>query len=287
MGMICKNCGSVLAEGARFCAECGAVVEQAQSAAFSMQVPGAEGQAGTKKPMERKAVRCAGCGAELREGAEFCLYCGRKNCATIPAWVILLAVSMAAVIVFLIRIILVIILVLSECIGVWGVYCSLLLLGIYCLKTREAVFLSIFAGLAYGGLNGIFTWWICETDSGIQGIPRKYMLGCLLLAVGALVVWSMTVKLIQAKARQGSYLFLLGVMGTVPLMQLIIWKMEALLAGICSWQESWLSLLEISSDGSGLIFIIIEQMICSGVVTMVYLKKIGSDFRLKVTCRIR
>ena len=44
--MICKNCGNDLPEGARFCDKCGAVMEQAQSQAPGIQMPGAGGQAG-------------------------------------------------------------------------------------------------------------------------------------------------------------------------------------------------------------------------------------------------
>lgn len=277
--MICKNCGNALPEGARFCVSCGTDMQQAQSADPGMQAPDAEGQKGAKGPAGKKAIRCAGCGAELRAGAEFCLYCGRRNCVTIPAWIILLAISLTALAMSFMAAVL--------HIGVWGVYCSLVLLGICCLKTRGAVIFSIFAGVVYGGTSGIFTWQVCEADPFIQGIPRKYTLGCFLLAVGALAVWSMAVKLIQARVKQGSYLFLVGVMGTVPLMQFVIWRIETLLAAICEWKQYWLSLLEIWRGRSGLIPLIILQMICSGVVIMVYLKKMGSDFRVKVTYRIK
>lgn len=273
--MICKNCGNALPEGARFCVSCGTDMQQAQSADSGMQAPDAEGQKGSKGPAGKKAIRCAGCGAELRAGAEFCLYCGRRNCVTISAWIILLAISLAA-------------LALSF-IGLWGVYCSLVLLGICCLKTRGAVIFSIFAGVVYGGISGIFSWQICKVDQ-YQGIPYRYILGCFLLAVGALAVWSMTVKLIQARVKQGSYLFLIGVMGTVPLMQLVIWRIEALFAEICKWQGrySYSLPIEVGRYGrSGLIPLIILQMICSGAVIMVYLKKMGSDFRVKVTYRIK
>ena len=91
-------------------------------------------------------------------------------------------------------------------------------------------------------------------------------------------------KLIQTKARQGSYLLLLGVLITVPFWRLVIWGVEQFLAVICL-QEKWRLepfSLYVKYMIINLLFSVILQMICSGVVTMVYLKKIGSDFRIKI-----
>ena len=246
-----------------------------------------EEQESSKRPVGEKVIRCAECGAELREGAEFCLYCGRKNCVTVPVWVISLAVTVAAAVICLIGYIIPIpggIPVVSQLIS--GrfeiIYCSLLLLGIYCLKTKDAAFLAIFSGVVYGGIDGICRW--KEFAVAGQGIPRKYLLGCFLLQVCVLFVWSMTVKLIQTKARQGSYLLLFGVLITVPFWRLVIWGVERFLAVICL-QEKWRLepfSLYVKYMIINLLFSVILQMICSGVVTMVYLKKIGSDFRIKI-----
>ena len=53
----CKECGSELAEGAKFCGECGA------------KVPA---------PVKAAGLKCPECGAELADGVKFCGECGCK-----------------------------------------------------------------------------------------------------------------------------------------------------------------------------------------------------------------
>ncbi len=58
--MICKNCNSVVADGAKFCASCGTPVEQPAAPAA---------------PVATAAV-CRSCGSQLAEGIKFCAVCG-------------------------------------------------------------------------------------------------------------------------------------------------------------------------------------------------------------------
>ncbi|MBQ3011171.1 MAG: zinc ribbon domain-containing protein, partial [Oscillospiraceae bacterium] len=55
---VCPTCGAVIAEGKKFCGECGTKIE----------IPAAP--AGPK--------HCSGCGAEIPEGRKFCSECGAK-----------------------------------------------------------------------------------------------------------------------------------------------------------------------------------------------------------------
>src|SRR5947209_3553066 len=55
MPLICSNCGKELPDNARFCGDCGTLVEV----------------------QEQKLDYCANCFAELLEGVKFCLQCGK------------------------------------------------------------------------------------------------------------------------------------------------------------------------------------------------------------------
>ena len=55
---VCPNCGAVIAEGKKFCGECGTKIEVSAA------------PAGPK--------HCTGCGAEIAEGRKFCSECGTK-----------------------------------------------------------------------------------------------------------------------------------------------------------------------------------------------------------------
>ncbi len=65
VGEKCSNCGAVVAEGAKFCTECGTAVEAQKEEATA--------------PAEPEVKKCSNCGAELPEGAKFCVECGTAN----------------------------------------------------------------------------------------------------------------------------------------------------------------------------------------------------------------
>lgn len=61
----CANCGAVLADGAKFCVECGTAV-----------VAKTEEPAATEEAAAPEPKKCANCGATLADGAKFCVECG-------------------------------------------------------------------------------------------------------------------------------------------------------------------------------------------------------------------
>jgi RNA polymerase subunit RPABC4/transcription elongation factor Spt4 len=64
--IICRQCGSVIEEGVRFCAACGG------DASNSFTQNPADSGTGTKKV-------CMHCGSEISGGARFCKYCGKEQ----------------------------------------------------------------------------------------------------------------------------------------------------------------------------------------------------------------
>ena len=57
--MRCKNCGREEVDGAKFCSDCGTLLEQ-------------------EKACEKEVPVCPSCGKELEENMKFCPYCGEK-----------------------------------------------------------------------------------------------------------------------------------------------------------------------------------------------------------------
>ncbi len=56
---ICKNCGEILSEGAKFCSSCGTKVSQDEN-------------------MKSKNKFCSECGAIIKNDSKFCSECGSK-----------------------------------------------------------------------------------------------------------------------------------------------------------------------------------------------------------------
>ncbi len=59
-GRTCPNCGTVNAEGCKFCCDCGTKLPEIQ-------------------PTEAKKRFCTSCGAEVAEGMKFCSGCGARQ----------------------------------------------------------------------------------------------------------------------------------------------------------------------------------------------------------------
>lgn len=57
----CANCGAALAEGAKFCVECGTAVAT---------------ESAVEEVVQPEVRKCANCGATLADGAKFCVECG-------------------------------------------------------------------------------------------------------------------------------------------------------------------------------------------------------------------
>lgn len=84
-GISCTGCGAAMAEGARFCPECGEKAPQPMCCP-SCGAP----QAGPAKFCPECGAnlnappKCSGCGAEMAPEAKFCGDCGTKAGATVP-----------------------------------------------------------------------------------------------------------------------------------------------------------------------------------------------------------
>ena len=68
--MLCKNCGIMLKDGAKFCPSCGSPVEAADAA--------------PAQPAE-STVKCPSCGTDVKQGAKFCPGCGYNMNNPAPA----------------------------------------------------------------------------------------------------------------------------------------------------------------------------------------------------------
>ncbi len=96
-GLTCTECGAIIPEGRKFCAECGAkvvlpepepIVEEVLTANVCLNcgaviVEGKKfcGECGTKIEIHAQSTgpkHCTGCGAEIPEGRKFCSECGTK-----------------------------------------------------------------------------------------------------------------------------------------------------------------------------------------------------------------
>ena len=82
-GLVCAKCGIALADGAKFCPECGEKVQRTSSLAPGFVVCPS---CGKEVPMAKfclecgmpLVLKCANCGSELQPGAKFCPECGTK-----------------------------------------------------------------------------------------------------------------------------------------------------------------------------------------------------------------
>ena len=82
--MICKKCGSEVAEDDVFCMQCGEKIERPQCPHCGAEVDEDTvfcSNCGEKIGQER----CPYCGGELEEDSKFCVFCGAKTDGTEPA----------------------------------------------------------------------------------------------------------------------------------------------------------------------------------------------------------
>ena len=65
MRIVCRQCGSVIEEGVRFCAACG----------------GDASNSFAQNPSNDTTAKkiCMGCGSEISGGAKFCKFCGKEQ----------------------------------------------------------------------------------------------------------------------------------------------------------------------------------------------------------------
>lgn len=75
--MYCKNCGTELVEGAKFCRKCGAKVESEIPADDPKKVS-LKKNVSEEKMNSNRLKNCPNCGAEIIEGMKFCQSCGTK-----------------------------------------------------------------------------------------------------------------------------------------------------------------------------------------------------------------
>lgn len=75
---VCANCGAVLKDDAAFCTACGAKYEPPVVATVEPGVQETPAQTGTPVVEEPAANKCPNCGADLLDGAAFCVKCGTR-----------------------------------------------------------------------------------------------------------------------------------------------------------------------------------------------------------------